>query len=94
MGVEIPDDIWEEALEYIHSCSNNTRHCLIQLKIIHRLHYSKVKIHSIFPNASSTCDKCRSSNATLLHSFFACPKVSTYWSEIFNALSKILDTTL
>lgn len=60
MGVQIPDDIWEGALEYMHSCSNNARHCLIQFKIIHRLHYSKVKIHNIFPNTSLTCDKSRS----------------------------------
>lgn len=43
MGIHIPDDIWEESLDYIHSCSNNTRHCLIQFKIIHRLHFLKVK---------------------------------------------------
>lgn len=94
MGTQIPDDIWEEALEYIHSCSNNVRHCLIQFKIIYRLHYSKAKLHNIFPNTSSTCDKCRSSEATLFHTFFSCPKVSTYWSDVFDTLSRIVKLTL
>lgn len=48
IDIQIPDDIWEDALKYIHSCSNNARHCLIQFKILHRLHYTKVKIHNIF----------------------------------------------
>lgn len=94
MGTHIPDDIWEESLEYIHSCSYNTRHRLIQFKIIHRLHFSKVKIHNIFPNASSNCDKCQSLNATLFHAFFSCPKVTSYWSDVFNVLSRIFKTTL
>jgi len=94
MGIHIPDDIWEESLKYIHSCSNNTRHCLIQFKIIHRLHFSKVKIHNIFPNALSNCDKCQSLNATLFHAFFSCPKVATYWSDVFKVLSRIFKITL
>lgn len=94
MGFPIPDNIWEDSLEYIHTCSNNARHCLIQFKIIHRLHYSKAKMHTIFPNVSPTCDKCQSSDATLLHGFVSCPKIATYWYDVFNTMSKILDTTL
>ncbi|CDQ57897.1 unnamed protein product [Oncorhynchus mykiss] len=43
---------WEESLEYIHTCSINSRHHLIQFKVLHRLHYSKTKLHRIFPDTS------------------------------------------
>lgn len=94
MGIQIPDDMWEDFLEYVHTCSNNTRHCLIQFKIIHRLHYSKAKIHNIFPTVSPTCDKCQSSDATLFHGFVSCPKVTAYWCDVFNTMSNILNITL
>lgn len=35
----------------------NARHHLIQFKIIHRLHYSKVKLSKNYQDLSSICDK-------------------------------------
>lgn len=47
MGMEISNELWMAALENVHKCSTNSRHCLIQFKIIHRLHYSKAKLRYI-----------------------------------------------
>lgn len=43
LGLQIENEIWEESLSCIQSCSINARHQLIQFKILHRLHYSKTK---------------------------------------------------
>ena len=43
LGVELSDEIWSEGLRRIHSGSINARLQLVQFKVIHRLHYSKVK---------------------------------------------------
>ncbi len=48
-NISIQDEIWKQALNDIHLCSVNARLQLIQFKVIHRLHYSKVKLHKIFP---------------------------------------------
>ena len=69
LGLPIPDDIWESSLEQVHGCSLNARHCLIQFKVIHRIHYSKVRLHSIYPDVSPICEKCELVDADLLHSF-------------------------
>lgn len=90
LGTEIEEVIWNEALEYVNSCSINARHCLIQFKILHRLHYSKVRIHKIFPEVSPMCEKCKSSEANLLHSYALCPRIQEYWKQIFEVLSKVL----
>lgn len=90
IGAVILPNVWEESLEYIHDCSINARHCLIQFKILHRLHFSKTKLHKIFPEVSPLCDKCESMEATLSHSYALCPKLQYYWVEIFRFLSVIL----
>lgn len=46
----ISDALWEKSLEHTHS---NARHCLIHFKILHRLHYSKERLHRIYPEISS-----------------------------------------
>ena len=93
-GKPVPDDLWKKSLENIHTCSNNARHCLIQFKIIHRLHYSKEKLHKIYPEVSPICDKCQSSVATLLHSFVLCPKIQSFWVGVCGAMSEIMDTRI
>ena len=47
LGVIITDEDWSSYLKDIHKCSINSRHQLIQFKVLHRLHYS-----STLPNLS------------------------------------------
>lgn len=90
LGIIITDKQWNHSLTQIHRCSINVRHCLMQFKIVHRLHYSKVKLHRLFPSVSPLCEKCETSEATLAHSFILCPKIENYWIDVFNIISKIL----
>ncbi len=59
MGEEIEEGVWTEGLASIHKCSINSRHNLIQFKTIHRLHYSKERLHKIFPDVSPLCQVVR-----------------------------------
>lgn len=67
LGLEIDSDSWEEGLENIHTCSINVRHNLIQFKTLHRLYLSKVKLHSIFPEVSPFCNRCKVAEGSLTH---------------------------
>lgn len=89
LGVTISDERWVNSLRVIHSCSINSRLQLIQFKVTHRLHYSCTKLHSFYPSVSPLCPKCKTSEGTLGHLFWACPKLYTFWSDIFNCLSEI-----
>jgi len=100
LGVEISDEIWQKSLKDINEHSINSRHCLIQFKVIHRLLYSKKKLNRIFQNISLLCDKCNSVDADLSHSFIFCSRIQSYSNGISDVLSEIfrvqmqLDPTL
>lgn len=72
----------------IFSSSICLRHAVIQFKIVHRLHWSKTRLSKIKPDLDPTCDRCRQDPATLLHMFWTCPKLYTYWVNIFETFSK------
>ena len=88
LGVEITDDTWSAILAMISKSSINSRHRLIQFKIVHRLHYTKSRLHTVYPNISPLCDKCKQDTGTLLHQLWLCPKLHAFWSLIFDYISK------
>lgn len=89
LELEVSDDVWNEALTRIHTCSINVRYKLIQFKVVHRLHYSKLKLHRIYPSVSPLCDRCRGAEGSLSHLFWSCPQLYTFWCEIFKWFSKV-----
>lgn len=94
MGFNIHVDMWNESLRNIHTCSVNARHNLIQFKIIHRLHYSKSKLHKIYPTISPLCNKCKTLEGTLFHSLWSCIKIQPFWKCIFKFLSEVYSVDL
>lgn len=53
IGIQIPEELWEESVEDVHQFSNNSKYCLIQFKVILRLHYSQGKIAQHLPEGIS-----------------------------------------
>ncbi len=88
LGIDISEDNWTNALQDIRSCSINSNLQLIQYKVVHRLHYSRTKLHSIYPSVSSLCLKWKSNEGTLAHLFWFCPKMRKFWTEVFFFLLK------
>lgn len=83
MGVVLTGEQWRKALEGVHTTSICARHGIVQLKVLHRLHFSNVKLSKMFPDIDSTCDRCGLSPASLAHPFWHCANLYTYWSSIF-----------
>lgn len=44
LGFALVDDVWNAALDCVHSSSICARHSLIQLKVLHHLHYCKTAL--------------------------------------------------
>ena len=89
LGVELSDEIWNEGLRRIHSGSINSRLQLVQFKVMHRLHYSKVKMNKMYPTVSDICDRCSTSRGTLGHTFWSCPRIAAFWKDIFAWYSRV-----
>ena len=86
---QITDDTWHKIIQGIFSSSICLRHAVIQFKIVHRLHWSKVRLSKINADLDPTCDRCGRDPATLFHMFWTCPKLCTFWQPIFETFSKI-----
>ena len=89
LGVELTDGTWETALGLVHSSSICARHGLIQCKILHRIHYTNARLARIFPDVSDACNRCGQSPADLVHMFWACPRLSEFWTDIFKSFKDI-----
>lgn len=94
LGIDLTEEQWMGAQEGVHSASICTRHGLIQFKVLHRLHLSKVKLAKMYPNIDPLCDRCRAFPATLGHMFWLCPELSDFWVSIFKTLSDVFGHTL
>ena len=91
IGEEITEDLWEGILHRVHSSSISARHGLIQCKIVHRTHFTKVRLAKIYDNIDPTCDRCHQAPATYSHMFWTCPSLHTFWSEVFGTISNSID---
>ncbi len=87
LGAEMADDQWEAVLKLIHSSSPCARHSLIQLKIALRAHLTKAKLAKNFPSMDPACPRCKGQPADYIHMFWSCPRLNTFWANIFNAYS-------
>ena len=94
MSAQITGETWGECLCNASRCSINVRDILIQFKVIHRLHYTKSRLHKMFPAVSPICGKCKIYEGTLLHSLWSCPKIQPFWEKIFDFLSGASDINL
>ena len=66
------------------------RHAVVQFKVAHRLHWSKARLSWINSDVDPTCDRCIQAPATLLHMFWTCPRLFTFWQSVFGTFTKIL----
>ena len=94
LGTVLSDDFWEQVLELVHSSSICARHGLIQCKIVHRVHYTNLRLSRIYANVSDSCNRCNQSPADHTHMFWSCPRLATFWSEIFNTLNTAYGTAI
>ncbi|CAI5647285.1 unnamed protein product [Oreochromis niloticus] len=94
LGINITEEQWTKAQELVHSTSVCCRHGLLQFKVLHGLHLSKLRVSRMFPGADSRCDRCGQNPASLSHMFWTCPNIAIYWSKIFKTLSDIFKKQL
>ncbi len=94
LGAELSDETCDRCLTAVRSCSVNSRHQLIQFKVIHCLYYTKTKLHIMFSSVSPFCDKCKVTEDTTARAFWFCPSRSGFWTSIFDWYSKAYNRPL
>lgn len=88
----LSEDMWDIILKLINSTSLCAHHCLLQFKVVHRTHISKLKtkLSCFYPDVDPCCDKCKREEASVIHMFWTCPSLEKYWREVFQTLSLIV----
>lgn len=94
LGMVLRDDQWDSILDLIHTSSLSAKHSLIQLKVVHRVHFTRARLAKIYPNLDPLCPRCRGQPADLMHMFWLCPSLFTFWRTIFKAYSHMFGTRL
>ncbi|KAF3842544.1 hypothetical protein F7725_024495 [Dissostichus mawsoni] len=74
MGFSLPT--WTSILKLVKSTSLCAHHCLIQFEVVHRAPISTVKLSQMYPDVSPNCDKCQTAEASLIHMYWSCPRLS------------------
>ena len=90
LGEPICEESWEAALSRVHSSSICARHGLLQFKIVHRIHWTKLRLSKWFSDVDPLCDRCKCNPTSHTHMFWSCPKLDHYWSSIFDTMSGFL----
>uniref|UniRef100_A0AAR2IWT2 Reverse transcriptase domain-containing protein n=1 Tax=Pygocentrus nattereri TaxID=42514 RepID=A0AAR2IWT2_PYGNA len=78
LATGITEDVWQSILKNIHLSSICQRHRVIQFKVVHRLHWSKVKLAKFKREIDPHCDRCEVEPRTLYHMFWLCPKLEDF----------------
>lgn len=94
LGQTFPEDYWQRALLLVHSSSICARHGLLQCKILHKIHYTNLRLSRIYPNVSDSCNRCKLSPANHSHMLWFCPRLATFWADIFKTLSLAYNTPI
>lgn len=91
LAVPVSDELWEEDLASIQSCSINSRYRLIQFKVLHSLYYSKTGCSKLFEPVSPMCDRCEGPPSHLL---CHCPVLGHFWWDKFNCFQNSMKSNI
>ncbi len=66
LSIKLENETWNAVFKRIHSSSVSSRHKLIQFKVVHRIHWSRVQLSRMLPDLDATCPRCGVEPASLL----------------------------
>lgn len=89
MKTSITDKQWQFAFKTIQTVSHCITHWEASLKIIHRWQYTPSRLSKMFHNTSPLCWRDCGHKGHLLHMFWECPNVTSFWNNIFKLLGEI-----
>lgn len=80
---------WEDLCARSQNFSFNARHKITQYNLIHRIYYTPDRLHRFKPQYSQFCPRCKTEVGTLIHMFWACSCLNSYWASILSVLNGI-----
>ncbi len=72
LGEEISEELWDDVLEHVHTSSICAKHGLLQCKVVHCIHWTKVRLMKIYDDADPSCEKCCQTPVNHVNKFWSC----------------------
>ena len=73
---------WQDRFKRIYKATLDTKIRTFQFKFIHRRIATNKFLYRIGVKSSPTCNFCRHESQDLMHLFFHCSAVKTFWTEV------------
>uniref|UniRef100_A0A668APH5 Reverse transcriptase zinc-binding domain-containing protein n=1 Tax=Myripristis murdjan TaxID=586833 RepID=A0A668APH5_9TELE len=94
LGKNLTAQQWSAIMQHPNAASRCIRYKLIQLKLLHRVYITPLKLKKMDPDTSDACwHGCRE-RGTMMHMLWDCPEVKRLWEGVHNALSKIINVNI
>lgn len=85
---------WDDSLEGGPKPVISFRDKLILVKFLHRVYYTSVRLHKMYPARYLKCPLCRIHLGSYLHMFWDCPSIAEFWSDVFELINFRLQLSL
>lgn len=77
-----------------HKCSFSTKTQETAYKLLTHWYATPHKIKKWFPEASERCWRCNRESGTLLHIWWQCPILETFWTKVRDIIRQITETNI
>ena len=81
---------WGKSYTLAFLCTKESKLRVFQFKLLHRKLATNYFLFKIGIKSNDQCSFCKESSETLLHLFWDCPFVKSFWNEISNWMKKAL----
>lgn len=90
---DLPEPLSREAWETVHIRSNaSSRNVNVQehcYKLKALWHKTPATLNKCFSNVSAGCWRCKSDVGDMMHIWWSCPLIQTYWSKVHKTICKV-----
>ena len=94
LGITIHEDLWSDLCQNSLFATIIARFKLVNYNFLHQLYLTPQKLHRYNPSISNICFRCGIAEDTMIHCTWQCTKVTTFWYDICDTLTKITATPI
>lgn len=93
LNTTLTTDDWRNVLYHIHKGSGNVATQECRFKIYSKWYRTPDKINKFLPTISLNCWRCNAARGSLLHIWWECPLIQSYWADIHSLITQITTYT-
>lgn len=86
---EMDDTDWQEAVQSPRIIAMRPRFRLVQLKILHRVYYSRTHLFDWGKAASPLCLRGCRAEGTFYHILWDCPVILEFWAKVVETMARV-----